>query len=239
MWDCDPGIMVDDVGNRFVDETALPNPGAKILSLPGKSCLKIFGSHTYEKIRQSLPLLIQGDVIERADNAEGLAERLGVNARVLADTVVAYNNAVGTEDHFGRQISVPLTSPLFGFRVYVALYSTHCGLKVNLNAQVVRADGSVIDNLYAGGDTSEGVCGPAPEGYLPGDGMLAAVGLEEIAGDHAGNLVVRAKRLSRARASRRLLPRALVGDSCGSRLPLLLPMCRVRFQPSLPDELRG
>jgi fumarate reductase flavoprotein subunit len=49
----------------------------------------------------------------------------------------------------------------------------------------LRADGSVIPNLYAGGGVAVGVSGKGLEGYLPGNGLLASLGLGLIAAEHA------------------------------------------------------
>ena len=78
-----------------------------------------------------------------------------------------------------------LEPPLYGIKVRVALYHTQGGLRVNVDGQVLRADGSVIPNLYAGGGVATGVSGSGMEGYLPGNGQLASLGLGMIAGAHA------------------------------------------------------
>ncbi len=56
---------------------------------------------------------------------------------------------------------------------------------VNADGQVLRADGSIIPNLYAGGGVAVGVSGKGLEGYLPGNGLLASLGLGMIAAEHA------------------------------------------------------
>jgi fumarate reductase flavoprotein subunit len=67
----------------------------------------------------------------------------------------------------------------------VALYHTQGGLKVTADGQVLRAEGSIIPNLYAGGGVAVGVSGKGLEGYLPGNGLLASLGLGMIAAEHA------------------------------------------------------
>ena len=76
-------------------------------------------------------------------------------------------------------------APYYGIKVTVALYHTQGGLKVNTDAQVLRADGSIIPHLYAGGGVAVGVSGKGLEGYLPGNGLLASLGLGMIAAEHA------------------------------------------------------
>jgi fumarate reductase flavoprotein subunit len=56
---------------------------------------------------------------------------------------------------------------------------------VSPDGQVLRADGSVIPNLYAGGGVAVGVSGTGLQGYLPGNGLLASLGLGMRAAEHA------------------------------------------------------
>jgi fumarate reductase flavoprotein subunit len=49
----------------------------------------------------------------------------------------------------------------------------------------MRTDGSLIPNLYAGGGVAVGISGKGLEGYLPGNGLLASLGLGMIAAEHA------------------------------------------------------
>ena len=55
--------------------------------------------------------------------------------------------------------------------------------------RVLRTDGSVIPNLYAGGGTAAGISGDGADGYLSGNGLLSALGLGLIAGEHAAQAI--------------------------------------------------
>ena len=63
---------------------------------------------------------------------------------------------------------------------------------MDIHARVLRPDGSVIGNLYAGGGTAAGISGDGPDGYLSGNGLLSALGLGLIAGEHAAMSLRRA-----------------------------------------------
>jgi fumarate reductase flavoprotein subunit len=78
-----------------------------------------------------------------------------------------------------------LRAPLYGIQIRVALYHTQGGLKVTPDGQVVRRDGSIIPKLYAGGGVAVGVSGKGLDGYLPGNGLLASLGLGMRAAEHA------------------------------------------------------
>ena len=45
-------------------------------------------------------------------------------------------------------------APYYAVRIYVCTGGTIAGVKTNLDFQVLREDGSVINGLYAGGETS-------------------------------------------------------------------------------------
>ena len=187
------GIMVDAAGNRFVDETRYPGGlGIKMLDLPGKQAYEIFDERIFQTYRnapglRSLGRLFDAGLLLRAETPAQLAAKLGIDAEGLSQTIrdcraVA---ATGDKDAFGRALPRPLQSPYYGIKVTVALYHTQGGLKVNTDGQVVRADGSIIPNLYAGGGAAVGVSGKGLEGYLPGNGLLASLGLGMIAAEHA------------------------------------------------------
>jgi len=182
-------IMVDGRGRRFSDESQFPGgPGARILELPGKQAYEIFDERIHREAGGGLLRVIQAGILDSGETAAELAARLGIDPAGLEQTILEYNRAAGRgEDEFGRTIATPLGAPLYGVKIWVALYSTVGGLKVNTIGQVLRKDGSVVPNLYAGGDACEGVTGPGPASYFPGNGQLAALGLGKLAGEHAAD----------------------------------------------------
>jgi fumarate reductase flavoprotein subunit len=186
------GIMVGPDGQRFVDETRYPGGlSAGILDLLDKHAYEIFDQRIFElhrgqlESRSQLQNLIREGRLFQGDTAAKLAEQLGIPAAALAETIRAYNASVGGRDGFGRAVIAALETPLYSMRVTVALYHTQGGIRVNTDAQVLRTDGSVIPNLYAGGGVAQGVSGDGMDGYLPGNGQLASLGLGFIAADHA------------------------------------------------------
>jgi fumarate reductase flavoprotein subunit len=187
------GVMVDNGGQRFVDETRYPGGlGVKMLELPGKQAYEIFDERIYQLHRnapglRSLSALFDAGLLLKAESPEELACKLAINAEGLKQTICDYNDgaASGGKEAFGRMLPRPLEGPFYGIKVTVALYHTQGGLKVNFDGQVLRADGSIIPNLYAGGGVAVGVSGKGLEGYLPGNGLLASLGLGMRAAEHA------------------------------------------------------
>ena len=187
------GIVVDAAGRRFVDETRYPGGlGIKMLDLPGKQAYEIFDERIFKLHRnapgpRSLSGLIDAGLLLKGETPEELASKLGLDAEGLKQTIRDSNEraAMGDKDAFGRVLPQPFEGPYYGIKVTVALYHTQGGLRVNASGQVLRPDGSIIPNLYAGGGVAVGVSGKGLEGYLPGNGLLASLGLGMITAEHA------------------------------------------------------
>ena len=187
------GIIVEAGGRRFVDETRYPGGlAAAILALPGKHAYEVFDERLYRMHQggagdRSLSALSAAGLLRVAGSIEELAADLGIDGAGLRTTVGDYNLAArsGVVDAFGRTLGNELVAPFHGIVVTVAIYHTQGGLTIDADGQVLRADGTVIPNLYAGGGAAAGVSGDGLDGYLPGNGLLASLGLGMIAAEHA------------------------------------------------------
>jgi len=126
-------------------------------------------------------------IVKRAETVLELAQLAGIDAKEAQATFEAYQACARGEskDAFGRKDCRLLKAPYYGVKVTAALFHTQGGLKVNHDAQVLRPDGSLIENLYAGGGCAAGISGHGPGGYLSGNGLLTALGYGMLAGRHA------------------------------------------------------
>jgi fumarate reductase flavoprotein subunit len=90
-------------------------------------------------------------------------------------------------DRFGRDFAglAPLQPPFCAVRVTGALFHTQGGLQIDRQARVIRADGSPLPNLFAGGGAARSISGARVTGYLPAVGLSMAITLGAIAGDAA------------------------------------------------------
>ena len=109
-----------------------------------------------------------GDVT-KAEGAEELAKALGMDADKLAAMV---DNASAT---------------LYAVACCGYAYATVGGLDVDANMNVLREDGTAIENLYAVGQDSEGVCNADGKPYTPWGGQAQSWTFVsgQIAGTHA------------------------------------------------------
>ena len=95
----------------------------------------------------------------KADTIEELAEKLGLDAVQLQATIDRYNElcAAGADEDFGKNSKYmnPIkTAPFWGIRKHIRVSAICAGVNINENAQVLDAEGTPIDGLYAAGNLS-------------------------------------------------------------------------------------
>ncbi|WP_435197426.1 FAD-dependent oxidoreductase [Natronomonas sp. EA1] len=186
------GIMVNEAGERFGDESAGYSEFAiDVLQQPGGIGYELFDARIFDRLEGEFDdfdeAAAHGTYHEAATIAE-LGEILGFDGEAAAETVDAYNEAAraGESDEVGRTDGAnPLEPPFYGAKVTGSLFHTQGGLVVDEHARVQRTDGSVVGNLYAGGGTACGISGHGAGGYLSGNGLTTALGYGRLAGIHA------------------------------------------------------
>jgi fumarate reductase flavoprotein subunit len=156
----------------------------------------IFDRKIMESVRDHEPRfrgLVEGGIVKKAPTLDELAALYDIQRNDLEVTLARYNEAARAGiDEFGRKEfgTAPLEFPLYVVQASTGLFHTQGGLKINTNAQPLRADGSPIENLYAGGGVAVGISGADDgKGYSSGNGLLTALGWGKIAGEHAGGSI--------------------------------------------------
>jgi fumarate reductase flavoprotein subunit len=181
------GVQVNAAGERFWNEAQGYSEAARaVLSQAQGVAYAIFDGRIAEIAEQfeDFKRAKSEGAIKSSGTLEGLAQALGLPADTLSKTI-AEISPNGT-DRFGRSFGETLLSPPYcGVRVTGALFHTQGGLQVDASARVIRKNGGVISNLYAGGGAACGVSGSGDRGYLSGNGLLAAAVLGRIAGSAA------------------------------------------------------
>ncbi|MGM7648870.1 FAD-binding protein [Nocardia sp. JW2] len=204
-------IIVDSSGARFTNEAApyvtfvhaqlagSHDPAWLIFDAKAKSRYPIGGIVPGQKFSASW---LESGLLRTGATVDELATAIGVPALGLRATVERFNGFArdGHDDDFGRGDSAydnyygdptlpqPTLDPLdrgpyYALRIRIGDLGTKGGLVYNENAQVLRADGSVIDGLYAAGNTSAAVMGNdyAGAGATIGPAMVFGY----VAADHA------------------------------------------------------
>jgi len=159
-------ILVNREGRRFADELGTPNYAFG--QQPQKQAFIVFDDEVARKF-SSWPNFIstapgvayayladykrtRPDLYSTGATIAELAAKIGVPAHVLQDEVATHNKQAAE-----KGLPTPKKGPFHALGpVKSWIILTDGGLTVNTNHQVIRADGSVVDGLYAVGSAGQG-----------------------------------------------------------------------------------
>ncbi|MEM8752860.1 MAG: FAD-dependent oxidoreductase [Pseudomonadota bacterium] len=178
------GVQFNAEGRRFWDESRGYSEAARaVLAQPGGHAIAVFDERIAAIARQFEDFKAaeaQGAVKTAAD-AAALAAAFDLPEEPTAETLGGI--PWGGVDEFGRRFAArALTPPYRGVRVTGALFHTQGGLVVNRATRVLSRGGEAFANLFAAGGAACGVSGSGDDGYLSGNGLLAAATLGRLAG---------------------------------------------------------
>lgn len=183
------GILVGADGRRFGNEDAGYSGYAPVVMGQGEFAWAVYDRriHAVAAHEEEYAEMAEMGAVRWGATPEAAAAAAGIDPAGLAETVAAYNAAARGErpDDFGRQHFnlAPLQGELGVVKVKPGLFHTQGGLAVDDHARVLRPDGSVVANLFAGGGAAAGISGRSGAGgYASGNGLLTALGLGRIAG---------------------------------------------------------
>ncbi|MFC5753661.1 FAD-dependent oxidoreductase [Actinomadura rugatobispora] len=157
-------VLVDDQGHRFVDEKA----------------------QGYSKLGRIIAdrravLIWDQPMHETAMHSELMRESETAGAFTTHPTPAHLAAAYSLPD---LTLPADFTPPLRAGRVTSGILTTQGGLLVDPRGRVQHRTGGWIKGLYAGGGSACGISGPSSEGYMSGNGLLAALGFGWLIGDH-------------------------------------------------------
>lgn len=196
------GIVVNQHARRFYDEGEDIWPkryaswGGLIAEQPGQLAYCIVDAKTFGRF---LPPVYQP---YQADSIEALGRELGLDGRVLAETVREYNAAAAGNnevqmDHLDgagtRGLNPPKSNwalpidrpPYFGLPLRPGITFTYMGVTVDDHARVVDQNGRPFKNVYAAGEIMSGNI--LTKGYLGGFGLTIGSVFGALAGREAAS----------------------------------------------------
>ncbi len=183
------GIIVDAKSKRFGDESAGYSGFTPNVMAAGEGCRAVFDQRIFDiaALEEEFRELADYGGFKSGATVEDAATAAGLDPTTLAAEIAAYNAAAlgQARDTFGRRDFgiAPLVGKLYICRVVPGLFHTQGGLMIDADARVLRRDGSVIPNLFAGGGAAVGISGrTGAAGYASGNGLLTAIALGRIAG---------------------------------------------------------
>ncbi len=159
-------IYVDVKGRRFMreDHPSVHYHENQLLAQPNMTMFIIAD----ESIMQNAPAIHLMEELEfrkklgnhpaflKADTLKGLADQINVDPTTLEATVTRYNQHVnsGHDPDFGREFlhKAIETPPYYAYQASGITVVSPAGLNANEKLQVIRSDGTPIENLYAAGE---------------------------------------------------------------------------------------
>ncbi|MDX2157901.1 MAG: FAD-binding protein [Hyphomicrobiaceae bacterium] len=186
------GVLVGRDGCRLTDEglggIAVTNALARSEDPLGATI--IFDAAIWEgpgrsaRIPANPTLEAAGGTVLKAPTLNALALRAGLPAAALTATVASYNAAIasGGLDRLqpprtsGRYKALPIVeAPFHAIPACAGITYTMGGIRVDGQSRVLRADGLVIEGLYAAGSNTGGLEGHGDVAYMGG---LAKAGIQ-------------------------------------------------------------
>lgn len=199
------GIMVNNLGKRFVDEGAdfrnytYARYGREVLNQPAQCAWQIFDAKVRHLLRDEYR--IRRVTKASADSLDALAQKMeGVDGNALVAEIARYNAAVDIATPFDptvkdgrgtKGLKVPKsnwanrldTPPFEAYGVTCGITFTFGGLAVDSEARVLGEDGVPIPRLFAAGEL---VGGLFYFNYPGGTGLTSGAAFGRIAGGNAG-----------------------------------------------------
>ncbi|HRD63818.1 FAD-binding protein [uncultured Nocardioides sp.] len=183
------GLLVNRLGQRFVAEDSYhARTSYHVLRQPEQAAYLIVDSAHLEEQRMSLCPLIDG-----WETVEEMETGLGIPSGALVSTLARYNDhaARGEDPDFRKQpewLAPQDQGPWGAYDLTLgkALYAgfTLGGLRTTVDGEVQRADGSVIDGLYAAGACASNIAQDGA-GYCSGTQLGEGSFFGRRAGRHA------------------------------------------------------
>lgn len=180
-------ILVNRDGKRFGDETIGYSEYARmVLDQPDSVAWIILDDRIDQSCRsfKDYQDLRSQDGVHCAGRVDAIAREAGVDYEGLARTleeVREYASDSAVDPHQRTDWEAPLEQPLLWVKVTGALFHTQGGVRVDGHARVRRGR-EPVTGLYAAGGAAVGMSGHGANGYLAGNGLLAALGLGHLAG---------------------------------------------------------
>lgn len=169
-------MIVNVEGNRFFNEVdRWYEPYHRLLKQSEPVAWGIIDNNN-PKVQVLLDSTLDG--IYHADTLEELADMIGVPAENLLATVEKYNGFIkdGEDKDFGTPVDqmMPIEEgPYHAFILRPITMTSLVGVKVDGECHLVRADGTVIENLFGAGNMIYG--GNLVSYYVPAHGVGTAI----------------------------------------------------------------
>ncbi len=190
-------LFINDNGERFVNEGAARDTLCKaIFKQPGGGYWLVMNKLRYpdmnkpDRMGVTMHDMLSLGRVKTANTLDELAKIINVPADKLKASVEEYNKVASHQvesDRFGFKATntddAPMTEgPWYACRKVPTVHHTMGGVRINVNAQVLKADGTPIKGLYAAGEVTGGIHGA---NRLGGNAIANVYTFGRVAGESA------------------------------------------------------
>lgn len=187
-WDTTK-ILVNEKGNRFFNENSHYAIVTNQVVNHEQVWMVIDSSEANTKTIESIQGLLPNDEIATGGTVQELADAMAVPADALAATIDTFNSGVASgKDAFNKEKETLIAinkGPYYAFKFYPKTMGTFGGVKVDEHYRVLKEDGTVIPNLYAGGEAANRSI--YNQVYMSGSAVQYALTSGRLSGAHAAN----------------------------------------------------
>lgn len=160
----DGAVLVNINGERFMNELLTRDVvSAGEWSQPEKRAWAIFDKSVADNNTSIEEKFVARDLCKVANSLDELGQKMGVPVDAFVQSITSYNDniAAGAADPFGRSKSLNpiVTAPFYAVPVAPGIHHCMGGLRVNVDAEVLDADGKPIPGLFAAGEATGGIHG--------------------------------------------------------------------------------
>ncbi len=180
-------LYVNEKGERFVNEQTHYALATNKVAQQQTPWLILDTTKANENLIKAIDGAMPTTEVVKANSLEELAKAMGVPADTFVKTMNTYNDgAAKGVDAMGKEkqylVSVA-SAPYYAMKIYPKTMGTIGGVKTDENYRVLRADGTVINNLYAGGENANRSI--YNQVYMSGSAAQYAITSGRLAGEHA------------------------------------------------------
>jgi len=180
-------LYVNEKGERFTSEEIHYAIATNKVLEQKSPWIVLDSTEANAQLIQALEAGMSTGEVVKADTLESLAEDMGVPVDTFVKTMKTFNEGVSAgKDAMGKEpqylVSVE-KAPYYAVKLYGKTMGTFAGVKTNENYQVVREDGSIINNLYAAGENANKII--YNQVYMSGSAVQFALTSGRLAGEHA------------------------------------------------------
>jgi len=193
-WDTTK-VYVNEKGERFMNENShyalVTNKVAKNEQVWMVLDSSDANAEAIKKLEANLP----SDEIAVGNTITELSAAMQLSGDALVTTMDTFNaGVVSGKDAFDKEATTLVAvnkGPFYAIKNYPRTMGTFGGVKIDENYRVVKEDGSIINNLYAGGEAANRYL--YNQVYMTGSAVQYALTSGRLSGEHAAKAVAEGK----------------------------------------------